>query len=105
MAEVDVAVGGRRYKLACRDGEEEQLRTLASMVDRKAGDITRAIGDMTEARVLLMSAILLADELNDAKSHQTAPAAPAELDPGYAQAIERIAERMERIADRLNSDA
>ncbi|RVT92617.1 cell division protein ZapA [Sphingomonas crocodyli] len=108
MAEVDVAVGGRRYKLACRDGEEDQLRALASMVDRKAGDITRAIGDMTEARVLLMSAILLADELNDAKSHQTAPAAapqPAELDPGYAQAIERIAERMERLADRLNSDA
>ncbi|TZG26394.1 cell division protein ZapA [Sphingomonas montanisoli] len=105
MAEVDVAVGGRRYKLACRDGEEDQLRTLASMVDRKAGDITRAIGDMTEARVLLMSAILLADELNDAKSKDATPPSQPDLDPSYAQAIERIAERIERLADRLNSDA
>jgi cell division protein ZapA len=104
MAEVEVAVGGRRYKLACRDGEEEQLRSLAGMVDRKAGDITAAIGDMTEARTLLMSALLLADELNDLRKKQS-PAAPASIDPGYAEAIEQLATRVERLADRLADEA
>ncbi|RYD61422.1 MAG: cell division protein ZapA, partial [Sphingomonadales bacterium] len=70
-----------------------------------AGDITRAIGDMTEARILLMSAILLADELNDMKSKDVTPPSQLDLDPSYAQAIERVAERMERLADRLNSEA
>ena len=36
MANVDVEVGGRRYDVACRDGEEEHLRGLAAIVDRNA---------------------------------------------------------------------
>jgi len=110
MADVDVEVTGRRYKLSCRDGEEDHLRALVRMVDGKASELTSALGDMTEARTLLLSALLLADELNDMRASasasvarseaQTPPAAP-EIDPAYAVAIERIAERVERLADQI----
>lgn len=106
MADVDVEVAGRRYKLSCRDGEEDHLRALVHMVDSKASDITGALGEMTESRTLLLSALLLADELNDIRGaaavarNETGDA--AEPDPAYAVAIERIAERVERLADQLD---
>lgn len=108
MADVDVEVAGRRYKLSCRDGEEDHLRALVRMVDEKAEHLTGALGDMTEARTLLLSALLLADELNDlrgaAAARNETPAA-AEIDPAYAIAIERIAERVERLADQVQRTA
>jgi len=108
MADVDVEVTGRRYKLSCRDGEEDHLRALVRMVDGKASELTSALGDMTEARTLLLSALLLADELNDmrgaaavARAEAQTPLAAPEIDPAYAVAIERIAERVERLADQI----
>lgn len=105
MAEVEVSVSGRRYKLSCRDGEEDHLRALVRMVDKKAEEITAALGDMTEARTLLLSALLIADELNDlrgtASVARNEPAAETEIDPAYAVAIERIADRVERLASQL----
>ena len=105
MADVEVLVSGRRYKLSCRDGEEDHLRALVRMVDGKAGEITASLGEMTEARTLLLSALLLADELNDlrgaASAARNGAAADGEIDPAYVVAIERIAERVERLASHL----
>src|SRR5690606_14728456 len=61
MADVEVVVAGRHYKLSCRDGEEDHLHRLVGMVEAKADQLTRALGDMTEPRTLLLSALLLAD--------------------------------------------
>lgn len=109
MAEVEVGVAGRRYKLTCRDGEEDQLRALARIVDQKATEITGALGEMTEARTLLLSALLIADELKDqrgaaAVARNESPA-ETEPDPAYAVAIERIAERVERLAAQLEGQS
>jgi len=109
MADVEVVVAGRHYKLSCRDGEEEHLVRLVGMVDAKAADLTRALGDMTEPRTLLLSALLLADELNDLRAGAQAaalatppPPREAATDPAFAIAIERLADRMERLATRLD---
>ena len=53
MANIDVDVAGRRYDVACRDGEEEHLRALAAVVDRRAQDAQAALGGLTETRQLL----------------------------------------------------
>lgn len=107
MADVDVEVAGRRYKLSCRDGEENHLRALVRMVDLKAEQLTGALGDMTEARTLLLSALLIADELNDLRGAAavTRNDSSVEPDPAYAVAIERIAERVERLADQMERTA
>ncbi len=105
MADVEVAVSGRRYKLSCRDGEEDHLRALVRIVDTKAEQITSQLGEMTEARTLLLSALLIADELNDLRGAASVARneTPAEAghDPAYAVAIERIADRVERLAVQL----
>ena len=102
MATIDVEIAARRYAVACRDGEEEHLRSVAAIVDGKARDAAQALGSLSEARQLLFASLLLADELKDAQKGIAPAAAPAPApDPAVANALERLAERMEMLADRL----
>ena len=104
MASVELEIASRKYQLACRDGEEAHLRSVAAIVDKKARDAGAALGNMTEARQLLFAALLLADELKEHRAG-TAPAASDEVDPAMTDALERLAERIESLADRLEGEA
>ena len=101
MAEVTIEVGGRRYDVACRDGEEEQLRNLARLVDEKARRAHASVGGMNEARQLLLAALLLADELNDLRQGQL----PPDTDVALAGVVEQLAARVESLADHLEKRA
>ncbi len=104
MASVDIEIASRRYTIACRDGEEEHLRSVASIVDRRAQDAAQALGSMSEGRQLLFASLLLADDIKEAQSgNSPPPPAPAEPDPAVAEALERLAQRLESIADRLEN--
>lgn len=104
MANIDIDVAGRRYNVACRDGEEEHLRALAAVVDRRADDAAQALGGLTETRQLLFAALLLADDLKEARSGAgLADPEPRAPDPALAKALERLAERLENLADGLES--
>ena len=103
MATIDIEVAGRRYSVACRDGEEEHLRSVAALVDRKAHDAASALGSLSESRQLLFAALLLGDELKERQSG-AAPAVAAE-DDGTAEALERLAGRLESLAERLEGRA
>ncbi len=106
MASVEVEIAARKYSVACRDGEEEHLRSVAALVDSKARDAASALGSLSEARQLLFASLLLADELKEQRSGQvpaapTAAAAAAEIDPALADALERLAGRIESLAEQL----
>ena len=103
MASVEVEIAQRKYVVACRDGEEEHLRSVAAIVDRKAHDAATALGSLSEARQLLFASLLLADELKEHREGNPPPAA-AEPDPAVAEALDAIATRMERLADRLEGE-
>ena len=97
MAEVEISVGGRAYSIACRDGGEDHLRTIATHVDRKAAEARAAVGDVNEARQLLFAALLLADEI--AENAGGTPPVPA--DPKLTAALAQLANRIEAVADTL----
>jgi len=99
MAEVELLIGGRSYAIACRDGGEDHLRTLAKHVDRKALEARAAVGDMNEARQMLFAALLIADEMAEA-----AAAIPsAKPDPRLAESLNALATRIEAVADALET--
>jgi len=104
MATIEVEIAARRYSVACRDGEEDHLRSVAAIVDRKAQQAVDALGSLSEVRQLLFASLLLADEIKEHRAGN-APAEEAEPDPRVADALERLAERMERLAQRLEADA
>jgi len=101
MASVELEIASRTYQLACRDGEEAHLRSVAAIVDRKARDAGAALGNMTEARQLLFAALLLADELKEQRAGTGAPVPGGEVPVAMTNALERLAERIESLADRL----
>ena len=77
MAEVTLSVGGYHYKLACRDGEEAHLQRLGEMVNAKAVEARSAVGNASEVRQLLLSALLFADETLERSQGDAPVAAPA----------------------------
>lgn len=113
MAEVTIEVGGRSYRVGCDDGEEEHVRMLAQKIDGEAQKLQRGIGMIAEGRLLVMSALMVADKLSDAQKQivrlerklADAERAAAEKDirpNGIDSAREdEIAARIERLAERL----
>ncbi|WP_370049996.1 MULTISPECIES: cell division protein ZapA [Salipiger] len=60
--EVQINIGGRTFDVACQEGEEQYLLTAARMLDTEASVLVDQIGRMPEARMLLMSGLMLADK-------------------------------------------
>ena len=96
MAQVKITIGGRTYPLACRDGEESHLTSLAAHLQDKADELGQTLGTLSEAWLLLMAGILVADELFEQRRSTGAP----DLTKFTA-----LAERVEAIADALETDA
>ncbi|MGR3491873.1 MAG: cell division protein ZapA [Shimia sp.] len=61
MPEVKITIGGRTFDVACQEGEEHYLEAAAAMLDTEATALTQQIGRIPEARMLLMSGLMLAD--------------------------------------------
>lgn len=95
MAEVSFSIGGRGYRLACRDGEEDALRAAGQLLDDKVSALVSAHGTISEARLLLMGALQLAGELREERSRPAAAASPT------ATQLQQLAERAEALAATL----
>lgn len=108
MAETTLVIAGRHYPIRCRDGEEAHLAHLASLIERKARQAQQSTPGLTEVRTLLFAALFLADELNDMKretiGRQQSLALETEDEPA-ARAVEALADRIEKLRDRLAVDA
>ena len=103
MAEVDLWIAGRSYRVGCRDGEEDSLKRAAQLVDGKSREALSGLGSLSEARQLLFAALLLADQLLDKDGGELAqPAAP---DPAIARRAGAVAERLEALAETLEQSA
>ncbi len=106
MADVRLSIAGREYIVTCKDGEETRLHSLGAMVDEKAREAGGPSGGLNESRLLLFSALLLADKLQDANGQPSAKPADADDDPALVQAadtLERLADRLETLAQRLEN--
>ena len=96
MAQVTVVVNGRSFRMGCRDGEEARVQELAAEIDThvqriRGGSGTRAVQD---DRLFLMAAIVMADQLWDAreelqKLRQIAKLRAYHVIDGGAQAMQR----------------
>jgi cell division protein ZapA len=66
MGQVSVPVNGRSYAFTCEDGQETRIRRLAQYVDAKVAEFVGSVGQAGESRLLLLAALVIADELSDA---------------------------------------
>lgn len=103
MANIEIEVAGRHYSVACRDGEEAHLRSVAALVDRRARDAASALGNLGESRQLLFTALMLADDIKDVQQGKELPPPPP--DTRVAEALEALAARIEALASRAEARA
>ena len=109
MGQISVNINNHNYTLACRDGEEERLIELASFVNQKAESLTQSLGNVGENRLLLMSALLMADELKEAweRLEKLENHAPDVLDDASRKKvsllIDKASEKIESIAAELEA--
>jgi cell division protein ZapA len=62
MPQVEIAIGGRTFEVACQEGEQQFLHSAAAMLDTEAAHLADQIGRMPESRMLLMAGLMLADK-------------------------------------------
>ena len=88
MAEVTLTIGDRRHAVTCRDGEEAQLRRLGEMLDQRWAMANRASGGLNAERTMLLIALMLADNLDQAENR---PAGGRWAQPGLSRPSRREA--------------
>jgi cell division protein ZapA len=106
MAQINVDVNGRPYAVGCEDGQEAHLVELAKIFDKQVRQISRDMGQLGDTRLFLMGALLLADELYDAKSRLAAlqtevgrlQADRGRIESRAVGALDAAASRIERLA-------
>ena len=100
MSNVSLQIGGRSYSVACAAGEEDHVARLGRVINEKVQSMG---GGHNEVRQLLFAALILADELHEARSgHAPAPApAPPPAAPDHSAALEALADRLEKCATAL----
>jgi cell division protein ZapA len=116
MPLVNVMVNSRAYTIACDDGEEDHLRSLAEHVDEKVRELLGSVGQVGDQRLLLMAALLIADEHHEAASqlqqraqelgelvgnHESVTGLLAKSEAVAADALEAATERLTDIAGRV----
>ena len=65
MADVDIVINSRTYRVSCRDGEEERIKLLSSKIDEEVKLLANKIGQLGEARMILLAALVLLDKFDD----------------------------------------
>jgi len=118
MAQVNVTINGRQFRMACEDGQEGHLTNLARDLDTRIEGLRTKFGEIGDTRLTVMAALTVADELADVAvrikqleqevaSLQDTRMAAADRDQNaqatVAAALIAAAERIEGITKKLNA--
>ena len=117
MASVNVTINDRQFRIGCEDGQEQHIEKLASDFDALINDLRGRIGEVGDARLTIMAALTVADDLSEAmkkirgleaelsglKEARIASADRNEAtQAAVAAAFNAAAERLEVVAKKLN---
>lgn len=117
MTHVNVTINGRQYRMACEEGQETRLLRLADSLESRVTNLRGKFGEIGDARLTVMAALMVADELVDA--HQQIRALQEEMaalrdvrvvaadraratQTAVAAALNAAAERIEKTTQVLN---
>ncbi len=105
MAQVNVEINGRKYQIACDDGQEAHLSRLGTYIDNRVDELVAAVGQIGDARLLVMVSLLVADELSDAYAELDVARSADDGASALLIAEEKLSAKMEGLADQIESIA
>ena len=113
MAQVEIKINGRDYRIACEDGQESHLSNLAKYLDGKVGELVDEVGQIGDTSLMVMAGLLVTDELSDTRDeleafrNQAARETQSAIDDTedkLAAEIDTLAARIEQVAAALAAD-
>ena len=117
LASVNVTINGRQFRIGCEDGQEAHVEKLAADFDALISDLRGRVGEVGDARLTIMAALTIADDLSEAaKKHRileeelsalkearvTSSDRNQATQAAVAAAFNAAAERLEGVARKLN---
>jgi cell division protein ZapA len=106
MNHVNVTINGRQYRMACEEGQEVRLLNLAESLESRIGTLRGKFGEIGDARLTVMAALTVCDELLDAGQRIRTLEEELEALRGVrAVAAERARATQTAVANALNSAA
>ena len=91
MAEVDISINGRSYRISCKDGEEERVKSLATLINNQVQKLSEKIGQLGEARMILLASLVLLDKSD-------------EIEKEAEKIISLTSEKIEKLAKKFSND-
>jgi len=112
VGQVSINIRGRQYQIACDDGQEAHLARLGRYLDQRAAQAAPVSGSVSEPLLLVMVALMVADELADTTTElegltavganaAKVAAARDDAEKEAVKVINDLSDRIERIAARL----
>jgi len=110
MASVSVTINGRRYEIACDEGQEAQLSRLGRYVDDRVRQLAAAVGQLGDTRLMVMTSLLLADELSERTDElekfkvENNATVRERKEEALADKLDKLALRITEIADSMSDE-
>jgi cell division protein ZapA len=67
VPEVNVEINGRKYRMACEEGQQQHLIGLAERFNTHVEALKGAVGEIGDNRLTVMAGIAVVDELAEAE--------------------------------------
>ena len=68
MTELEISIGGRIFSVACDNEEQDKVKEAAALINEEADSIQSQLGRLPESKMLLLSALMIADRLVDVET-------------------------------------
>jgi len=120
VPEVNVEINGRKYRMACEEGQQKHLIGLAERFNQQVEGLKGAVGEIGDNRLTVMAGIAVLDELAEAErriaaleaevgtltqaGQQLADEAEA-MEQRFAQKFEEAARKLVGIAEAIDETA
>ena len=106
MSHINVSINGRQYRMACEEGQEARLQKLAESLETRIGSLRGKFGEIGDARLTVMAALTVCDELLDASGRiRTLEQELAGLRDTRVAAADRAKATQTAVANALNAAA
>ncbi len=105
-AEVNVVINNREYRMACRPGEEDHLRNLATQFDATINKLRQAFGEVGDMRLVVMAGLLMTDQLGDVNAQlRQYNRRESQLSAHHKQQIRRYEREREALQNAMKTSA
>lgn len=103
MPQIEISLNGRRYPVACQEGEQERVRSVAAFVDGRLAELKASALHASDTQLLVMVSLLMADELFDMRQHVKDGLVGDDRE--LASVIARLTSQVESLTDRVEGAA